>query len=249
VSDRGADPGADGEPGRTRVGVLITRPEPSAAETAIRVAALGLCPVVAPLLEIRTLPTVLPAAGRLQAVLIASGNALTGLPAGYRGLRLLAVGDASAARARAAGFTDVVSADGDGATLAVLASERCDAAGLALLLAVGRGQSLGLVAALRARHFRVIRRVVYDATPVRALPDPAAVALRAEGLRAALFFSAGTARQFARLLIDAGLREAVRGIDACAIGQPAATAIDTLPWRRVLRAAKPTQDAMLALLR
>ena len=182
-------------------------------------------------------------------MLIASGNALTGLPAEYRRLTLLAVGSASAARARAAGFTDVVSADGDAATLAVLASERCESAGLALLLAAGRGQSLALLAALRARHFRVIRRAVYAATPVRALPDQAVAALRAEDLRAALFFSAETARQFVRLLIRSGLREAVRGIDACAIGQPAAAAIETLPWRRVLRAAEPTQDAMLALLR
>ena len=80
-------------------------------------------------------------------------------------------------------------------------------------------------------------------------PDEAATALRQGTLRAALFFSGETAQQFARLLIRAGLHDAVRGIDACAIGQPAATAIDTLPWRRVLRAAKPTQDAMLALLR
>jgi uroporphyrinogen-III synthase len=67
-------------------------------------------------------------------------------------------------------------------------------------------------------------------------------------LRAILFFSAETARQFARLLTHAGLRETVAGVDACAIGAPAAAAIEGLPWRRVLRAAYPTQDAMLALL-
>ena len=236
-------------PDRMRIGVLITRPEPGAAETASRVAALGLRPVIAPLLEIGALPATLPASDRLQAVLIASGNALAGLPTAYRALPLLAVGDASAARARTAGFTEVLSADGDADALAMLACAHCDPAGLPLLLAVGRGRSLMLAAALRARGFRVMRRATYAATPVRALPEPAAAALREKGLRAALFFSAETARQFARLLIRGGLREAVREIDACAIGQPAATAIDTLPWRRVLRAAKPTQDAMLALLR
>jgi uroporphyrinogen-III synthase len=239
----------DRMPDRTRIGVLITRPEPGAAETASRVAALGLRPVLAPLLEIRVRPAMLPASGRLQAVLIASGNALAGLPTAYHALPLLAVGDASAARAGAAGFTEVLSADGDADALAVLASAHCDPSGLPLLLAAGRGQSLTLAAALRARGFRVIRRAVYAATPVRLMPEPAAAALREKGLRAVLFFSAETARQFVRLLIRSGLREAVRGIDACAIGQPAATAIDTLPWRRVLRAAKPTQDAMLALLR
>jgi uroporphyrinogen-III synthase len=67
-------------------------------------------------------------------------------------------------------------------------------------------------------------------------------------LRAILFFSAETARQFARLLTRAGLREPVTSVDACAIGAAAAAAIEGLPWRRVRRAAQPTQDAMLALL-
>ena len=184
----------------------------------------------------------------MQAVLIASGNALAGLPAVYHALPLLAVGNASAGLARAAGFALVLSADGDAEALAAMVGRHCDPAGPALLLAAGRGQSLALAASLRARGFRVIRRATYAAVPARALPDAAATALREGRLRAALFFSAETARQFVRLLLRSGLREAVRGIDACAIGEPAATAIQVLPWRRVLRAAKPTQDAMLALL-
>ena len=232
-----------------RVGVLITRPEPGAADTAARVAALGLWPVVAPLLEIHVLPAALPEADRLQAVLIASGNALAALPAAYQARKILAVGDASADRARAAGFAQVFSADGDAEALAALTGAQCDPAGLPLLLAAGRGQSLALAATLRARGFRVIRRATYAASPARAMPPDAAAALREKSLRAALFFSGETAHLFARLLINSGLREAVHGIDACAIGAAAATAIETLPWRRVLRAAKPTQDAMLALLR
>lgn len=235
-------------PDRVRDGVLITRPEPGAADTAARVTALGLRPVVAPLLGICPLPVALPAADRLQAVLIASSNALAGLPAAYHRLKLLAVGDASAGRARAVGFAQVLSADGDADALAALASTYCGPSGLPLLLAAGRGQSLKLAVALRSRGFRVIRRATYAAAPVRILPEAAATALREGSLRATLFFSGETAQQFARLLIRSGLREAVRGIDACAIGQPAAMAIEFLPWQRVLRAAKPTQDAMLALL-
>jgi uroporphyrinogen-III synthase len=232
-----------------RDGVLVTRPEAAAADTGARIAALGLRPIISPLLAIRTLPTSLPVPDRLQAVLIASGNALACLPAGYHALPLLAVGNASARRACGAGFTQVRSADGDADALAALTSAHCDPAGLPVLLAVGRGQSLQLAAALRARGFRVIRRVTYATVAAATLPDAAATALRDGGLRAVLFFSGETARQFARLVIRAGLREAVSGIDACAIGGPAAEVIETLPWRRVLRAAQPTQDAMLALLR
>ena len=228
--------------------MLITRPQPGADETAARLAALGWRPVVAPLLEIQRLNAALPAAASIQAVLVASGNALPGLARRYRRLTLLAVGDATAARARTEGFTQVHSAGADAVALAALAGQRCDPAGAPLLLAAGRGQSLALAVALRERGFRVIRRAVYASLPVATLPAPAIHAARSRRLRAVLFFSAETARQFARLLTRAGLRETVAGVDACAIGAAAAAAIEGLPWRRVLRAAHPTQDAMLALL-
>lgn len=235
-------------PDPVRDSVLITRPQPGADDTAARVAALGWHPVVAPLLEIRRLDGPLPSAKSVQAVLVASGNALPGLARRYRRLKLLAVGDATAARARAAGFTQVHSAGADAVALAALTAACCDPTGAPLLLAAGRGQSVALAAALRQRGFRVIRRAVYAGVPVATLPTAAAHALRAGRLRAILLFSAETARQLARLLTRAGLRETVIDVDACAIGAAAATAIEGLPWRRVLRAAQPTQDAMLALL-
>lgn len=227
--------------------MLITRPEPGASATAARVAALGWRPVVAPLLDIQLLPPTLPPADAIQAVLVASGNALPALPDAYHRRPLLAVGDATAARARTAGFAQVHSAGADAVALTALAAQLCDPAAGPLLLAAGRRQSLALAAELRTRGFRVIRRAVYAALPVAALPAPAANALESDRLRAVLFFSAETARQFARLL-GAPQRCRLAGVDGCAIGGAAAVAIQGLPWRRVLCAAQPTQDAMLALL-
>jgi uroporphyrinogen-III synthase len=230
-------------------GVLITRPEPGASETAARVAALGFRPISAPVLEIRILDFALPPAGTLQAIVTASGNAVAALPASHYHLPLLAVGRATAARALAAGFTQVTSADGDAGALAALAGQSCDRQAAPLLLATGRGQGTALDADLRERGFRVIRRVVYAATPVPTLPEVAREVLAAKQITAALFFSAGTAHHFVRLLQRARLHEAVRAVDALAIGQPAAVALQPLPWRRVCVAARPTQDAMLGLLR
>src|SRR5215472_5918673 len=84
--------------------VLITRPEPGAAETALRVAALGLRPIITPLLAIRFVRAALPPSGRVQAILVASGYAVAGLPSSHHHLPLFAVGAATAARARTAGF-------------------------------------------------------------------------------------------------------------------------------------------------
>jgi uroporphyrinogen-III synthase len=230
-------------------GVLITRPEPGASETAARVAALGYQPIIAPLLVIRTLRAPLPPSGRMQAILATSGNAIPALPASHRHLPLFAVGEATAAQARAAGFTDVVSADGDAAALASLVTRHCDRQAGPLMLATGRGQGAALVADLRAHDFRVVRRVVYAAAPVADLPRIARDAIDFGRLTAALFFSAETARQCVRLVQAARLHEAVRSVDAMAIGEHAAVALQALPWRRIHVAARPNQDAMLALLR
>lgn len=228
---------------------MITRPEPGASETAARVAALGFQPIVAPLLAISPLPTPLPSSGQVQAILVTSRNAIQALPASHRHLPLFAVGDATAQRARSAGFDRVASADGDAAALADLVARTVIAHAGPLLLATGRLQGNPLAADLRRRGFAVVRRVVYAAEPVPALPAAAGAALSAGTVRAAMFFSAETARTCVHLLQGAALHEAVRTVDALAIGRPAAVALEALPWRRVRVAARPGQDAMLALLR
>ena len=130
-----------------------------------------------------------------------------------------------------------------------MAERTCDIEGAPLLLATGRNQGEALATDLRVRGFRVIRRAVYAAMPVPVLPESARQALAGGDVTAALFFSAETARHFVLLVRRARLQEAVRTVEALAIGQPAAVALKVLPWRRIRVAARPTQDAMLALLR
>jgi uroporphyrinogen-III synthase len=232
-----------------RNAVLITRPEPGASETAARVEALGFSAIVAPVLRIERTTARLPAAASVAAVLVTSGNAVDALPEAYRGARVLAVGDATAERARAAGFSQVFSAAGDADALAGLVTRQQSPRDGTLLLASGYGQGRALAAALRQAGYRVARRVVYAAQPVRDLAPAAAAALRAGGACAALFFSAETARQFVWLVQRAGLAETVAGVEAISIGRPAAVALEALPWRGIRVAARPTQDEMLALLR
>jgi len=227
-----------------RTGVLITRPEPGASETARRVLALNYDPIVAPLLQV--LPLAAPLPGNVDAVLVSSGNAVPCLPAGLHGTPLLAVGDATAERARAAGFTDVASADGDAAALADLTRRVCQP-GATLLFATARRQGASLAAALRAAGFIVHRRAVYEARAVGRMPAPAVRALEDGSLAFAMFLSAETSRAFGRLL-PAQLAPALAGVEALAIGQPAADALRFLPWRRVRVSAKSTQDSILAML-
>ena len=226
-------------------GVLVTRAVGEGAETGALLAALGWRAVLAPLLEVQTVRVRLP--GRFDAVLLTSGNAVPGLAGeGLGGRPVLAVGDRTAARARAAGLGDVMSAGGDASDLLMLVRARC-APGARLLLASGRGQGEGLAGALRTAGFRVRRRVAYAARPVRRFPAAAEEALRGGRLRAALFLSAETARTFARLAPPA-LHPALASVDALVIGKPAADALAPLPWRRVRVSVAPTLDQVLALL-
>jgi uroporphyrinogen-III synthase len=226
--------------------VLVTRPQPGAADTARRLTAMGYQAVVAPLIEIVPLPARLPPPAKLQAVLVTSANGLSPL-SGHTGLPLLAVGDATAAKARAAGFTTVHSAGRDAEALAVLATELCDPAGGALLLTGQLGQGRPLVRALRAAGFTVSHRAVYAARPVAALPEPALAALASDCVAAALFFSPATARAFVTLAA-ALPPETFARVQSLAISRAAAEALAPLPWLRIRVASAPTQDDLLGLL-
>jgi uroporphyrinogen-III synthase len=184
--------------------------------------------------------------GQVQAVLLTSGNAVPGLPGRLRGETILTVGDATAARARAAGFADVRSAGADAVALAELARAQCHPEEGALLLACGAGQGETLAELLRADGFRVLRRVTYATLPATQLPAPALAALAAGEVAAALVFSRESGRRLVNLLRGAGVD--VRDVEALAISQAAASGLAPLPWRRIRVASHPDQDALLGLL-
>ena len=225
-------------------GVLITRPEADAAETAALVRARGLDPVVAPIMVLRH--RVLADPGPFDAVVTTSRNAVPALTKACRHKPLLAVGSATAARARAAGFETVLDAEGDATDLAALTS-RAVPAGSRLLFAHGLHQGDTLAAALVDAGFIVTRRCAYAVQPARRLPEAAARAIEAATLRSAMFLSTETARAFVRLLPNR-LAPLLAGTAAIAIGRGAAEALAPLPWHLVRVSVRPTLDEVLALL-
>ncbi|MCA3278292.1 MAG: uroporphyrinogen-III synthase [Roseomonas sp.] len=224
--------------------ILITRPDPGAAESARAVAALGWEAVLAPALALTALPFKPPA--NCQAIIITSRAAARALP--RAALPVIAVGEATATEARARGFADVRAAAGDAQALAALIGATLKPEGGTLCLAVGEGYALDLAAALRAKGFRVLRRVVYAARPSAALPEEAHQAIREGRIHAALFTSPRSAQQAMRLLSDAGLQKAAQGIVAIALSPRIATALAALTWREIRTAGRPDHAALLACL-
>ena len=88
--------------------LLVLRPEPGASATAARARALGLLPTVCPLFAIEPVIWQVPDPACFDALLLTSANALRHGGAGLAALTslpVIAVGDATAAAARDAGFT------------------------------------------------------------------------------------------------------------------------------------------------
>src|SRR5215469_4343250 len=89
--------------------IWVTRAEPGASATAARVRALGLAPIVQPLLAMRPLADTAIDLADAAALAFTSANAVAALAAlsSERTLRVFTVGDTTAAAAQAAGFAHV----------------------------------------------------------------------------------------------------------------------------------------------
>lgn len=205
--------------------------------------------LLAPMQTIVDLPPHLPPPALLGGVVLTSRNAVVPIPPEWHACPTWAVGDATARRAREAGFTHVRSAAGDALALAALLGAELRPSDGSLLLVTGRGLGLPLVRLLRSQSFRVLRRVVYEARPAKVLPEAAANGLRNGTISAVMFFSAMAARHFVRLVQAASLIDASRTCDAVAISTAVHVALTPLPWKHIRVAARPNQDAMLALLK
>lgn len=229
---------------------LVTRPREDSEALAAALAIRGIEAVIEPLMQVRYLaPAALDLTG-VQAILCTSANGVRAFARASRerGVPLLAVGDATAARARSEGFTAVESAGGDVSDLARLAAARLRPQDGQLLHVAGNIVAGDLVALLRERGFGVERRVLYEAQPAAALSSTAARALRGGSIDFALFFSPRTAAIFAELAVVAGVAECCSTITALSISRAVDRALADLRWldRRV--AERPNQSALLEAL-
>jgi uroporphyrinogen-III synthase len=230
--------------------VLITRPEEDAAPLAEALAARGHRVLIEPLLRIERADPPPALDGAAQALLFTSANGVRAFAALSSDRRTPAccVGDATARAARDAGFATVLSAGGDVASLAALAAARLRPENGPLLHVAGSVVAGDLAGALEAVGFTVRRAVAYRAETAAALTPPTRAALAAGEVDAVLLFSPRTARTFARLVREASLETTLARVSFLCLSRAVADALAPLPHGRLLVAAEPTQEALIALL-
>lgn len=217
--------------------VWITRTRPGADATAERVRALGHDAVTAPLLAVRA---ALQAVVDLTDVTLLAFTSANGVRAfadrsPCRELVVFAVGDVTAAAARAAGFTDVRSADGDVAALAKLIAS---ASPRGAVLCPGAEDRAGdLVGELADAGIEARAVTLYRTVPTLGLAESDLA-----GVGAILIHSPRAASLLPALGLELSAA-AVVGLSSACLEPLARTAV-----KRWAVAERPTEDALLAAL-
>lgn len=236
-------------PGRPQV-ALVTRPRQEAEALAAALAQRGIAAHIEPVIEIVPGVAELPDLRGIQAFLCTSANGVRALArlTPERRLPLFAVGEASAAAARRAGFAAVESAAGDVADLAALVTARLDGRRGHLLHAAGSTVAGDLAGLLLPQGFTVERAILYEARPVPALSPPTTAALAGGQIDLALFFSPRSAGIFVERAAAAGLAAVFGAITALSISAAADRPLGCFTWRDRLVAARPDQASLLEAL-
>lgn len=232
--------------------VLVTRPQPGADATAARLGEMGFSPVLLPLTRIAPVaPELADDPAVFDAVAVTSVNALRhappGLLAALREKPVFAVGEASAAAARAAGFGRVHAAAGTARDLAALIG-RCCPPGTRLLHLAGVERTAGFSEALEAAGFRITIAEVYDATEI-SYPTDFLKAIAEDGpIWGALVLSTRAGTLLARLATRPELKEALENTRVFCISHNAAAPLAGLAAGRILVSDEPSEGGVLLLL-
>jgi uroporphyrinogen-III synthase len=231
--------------------LLITRPEPDNERTAAALRARGHEVLLAPLLRIAAVSDAELGAGPWAAVLLTSANGARAISAHPRRseltkLPVLAVGRSSAEAARAIGFTDIVSSDGDGRDLARLAAVRLAGSRLPVLYLAGEERARDLASDLAAHGLSVQTVVVYRAERAAAFPPPVRAAIEQGRVDGVLHFSRRTAETY--VACAAALHErALVPIHFC-LSEGVAEPLKRAGAKQIRIAPHPDEASLLALV-
>ena len=237
--------------------VLVTRPYPDDETTAASLRARGFDVLRAPMLRFEPVAFHEDMNARYSAVIVTSANALRGIEPHLKGHRMLelplfAVGEHTAAAARRAGFTHVVSANGDAANLRdlVLASLKAKELKKAstLLYLAGAEFARDLASELEESGFRVVTQTTYKMIAVTSLPREACDAFAANQVEAVLHYSQRSARAFLDAARAAGVEISALAIPQCCISATVASVVRDAGATQVVVAATPDENALFEAL-
>jgi uroporphyrinogen-III synthase len=237
--------------------ILVTRPQPDNAATVAALRAKGLDVLPAPVLRFEPVAFQDDPDARYGAVIVTSANALRaaeGQPAMNRlkQLQLFAVGERTAEAARKAGFSNVISADGDATALRELMVASLRAKTLkktdTLLYLAGADLARDLAGELGERGFDVVTQTTYRMVPIVSLPRDVCDAFAASGVEAVLHYSRRSARAFLDAARAGGVEISALAIPQCCLSEAIASIVRDAGATQVLVARTPDEKALFEVL-
>lgn len=230
--------------------VLVTRPQQDAIVLESELRERGFSPLLSPMLKITYFEGAGPSLDGVQALVFTSANGVHSFFSRSQDVSLpaYAVGEVTAAAARAYGCVQAESAGGDVNKLANLLISRCDPKGGDLLHIAGSNLAGDLGKRLSLAGYKYKREVLYKAEELGVLDQRCKEIIAGCNMDFALFFSPRTAIQFVDLALSAGFDKEFETSVALCLSDPIAEKLQKLPWRRIITASAPTQSALLNAL-
>ncbi len=230
---------------RRRGAVWLTRPLADSQRFAELLHARGIPSLIAPLIEIESLPLTHPVSFAPDAIILTSRHAIPALAVGVflPSTRIYVVGIATEDAVKAAGFSNTLCAP-DAQSLAQLILARQSSASHLLYLR-GEQVAFDMPHALESHGVTLESRICYRSKPISALPDPVLTALRDHALSAVALFSAYTARQYVSLLKQHGLTEQHARLTCICMSNKIAAELAGLPASDRVVSQSPDMASML----
>ncbi|MGX5825860.1 uroporphyrinogen-III synthase [Mesorhizobium sp. 43Arga] len=232
--------------------VLVTRPEPGASRTARRLQETGFQPIVMPLTETVALPADAGfVTGDAVAVAVTSANAVrhasNEVIAALAALPCHAVGARTAEAARKMRFSSVIEGQGDAEALADAIAVAFP--GKTITYLCGRVRFAMFEQRLEAAGVRVHAVETYDTLPVPYSDGTILALLSGQPVDAVLLYSAKAAAAMQALTKRPALQEAFEKTRVFALSARIAAAFGDGAGKAIRIAARPDEEALLALLR
>ena len=234
--------------------ILVTRPQPDNETTGASLRARGFDVLLAPMLRFEPMALLEDEDADYAAIIVTSANALRAIEAqlsGHRWLKLplFTVGDRTAAAARRAGFSKIISAAGDSQDLRelILAKARGKKREFGrgpLLYLAGADLSRDLAGELGEHGLTVVTRTTYRMVASSDLPPEALEAIAANQVQAVLHYSARSARVFVDAVRAAGVEISALAVPQCCISANVATVLREAGASRVALASSPDENSL-----
>ena len=234
--------------------IIVTRPQPDNETTGASLRARGFDVLLAPMLRFEPMALLEDEDADYAAIIVTSANALRAIEAqlsGHRWLKLplFTVGDRTAAAARRAGFSKIISAAGDSQDLRelILAKARGKKREFGrgpLLYLAGADLSRDLAGELGEHGLTVVTRTTYRMVASSDLPPEALEAIAANQVQAVLHYSARSARVFVDAVRAAGVEISALAVPQCCISANVATVLREAGASRVALASSPDENSL-----